>query len=118
MTTVPKNNNATDEAANGKELECSKCGLLNPAHAHHCKNCGAHLVVRCHNCGQRNERTAAHCAHCGHRMHRSLWRKWHKRMFLKNYEFAPWHAVALVLFVALAFYVIVRIAESKFRWWF
>ena len=112
MTTEPKPGTEANEA--GSELECPKCGLLNPPRSRHCESCGAHLVVRCQSCGHRNERAASHCAKCGHRLHRSVWRRWRKRMFLKNYEFAPWHVGLLIVFVALVFYVVVKIAEFNF----
>jgi hypothetical protein len=76
------------------------------------------LVVRCHGCGKRAPRAETHCPHCGQRLHRSLWRKWRKKMFLKNYGLAPWHVGLLVVVVALVFYLIVKVAEIKLHWLF
>ncbi len=94
-------------------LPCAKCRRLNAAAAKVCQYCGAHLFVTCPDCGHRNERALARCGSCGRRLHRSWWRRFRKRLFLKSQNVTPLQLALLVLGVLAAFGLIVLLAEFR-----
>lgn len=58
-------------------------------------------------------RVAVRCSYCGHRLHRSLWSRVKKRVFGRNPKITPFQIVLLVVFVLLAYKIIVYLVERK-----
>ena len=106
--------NSTGGAKAEPDVPCAKCDELNPSDKHVCRVCGAHLYVSCHNCGQINPRVSPRCSQCGQRLHRSFVRKWQKKFFTKTRgKISPFQIALLVIAVAVAYKIIVMIAEYR-----
>src|SRR5690348_1701503 len=88
-------------------VRCAKCGEVNPPGTNLCVKCGARTYISCHHCGHSNERSAKQCSKCGHRLHRSLWRRWRKRLFGEHPKITPVQIILLIVFVAVAYKVII-----------
>lgn len=98
---------------NKAPVECAKCGHVNTPGSNHCAQCGSRLYISCHNCGHSTVRVASRCAHCGHRLHRSLWSRTRRRVFGRNPKMTPFQIVLLIVFVIVAYKVIVYIVEYR-----
>lgn len=111
--THSKSNDVADNDNKDSTVRCAKCEYLNPHGSNVCGRCRAHLYVNCHHCGHRNQRAFALCAHCGQHLHRSLWRRWRKKLLPDDRLVKPWQVGLLILAVLLAYKIIVKVAEMQ-----
>jgi predicted amidophosphoribosyltransferase len=109
--TEPKVESESGETKFKQGTLCAKCDHMNPGGSNVCHVCGAHLYVSCHHCGHRNQRVMSHCAHCGERLHRSLLRRWHRKLFPKHSSLKLWHVLLLIVTVAIAYRIILKLAN-------
>jgi hypothetical protein len=99
------------QAKEEREVTCAKCEHVNPPGARRCVRCGEHLFISCHRCGEKNERFRTRCASCGQRLHRSVWRRWRKKLFPERMKIKPFEIVLLIVAVIVTYKVIIKLAE-------
>jgi predicted amidophosphoribosyltransferase len=92
---------------------CAKCAQLNPNGRKICESCGAHLFVTCQTCGHRNQRVAPQCSHCGTRLHRSVWRRWRKKLLTERGLLKPLQLLLILLVALAAYLIIVKLANGS-----
>lgn len=103
----PRAQSPTAEAGAVRPVVCAKCSHPNPSGAQRCELCRGHLFIVCRDCGATNARTEPRCHQCNRRLHRSIGEKLNpvgaKSVFMR------WvYAMAAVLLVTLALYLLVR----------
>lgn len=113
MTTRNQKSAVKEPVGTSKGVLCAKCEHLNPPGTSECTFCGAHLYVTCHACGARNSRVNARCSECHKSMHRSLWKKWSRKLAPKKSRYKVWHFVLLSIAVFITYKLIVRLAEFQ-----
>lgn len=104
----------TTPATKIQGVACPKCEHVNSAEKHTCRRCGAHLYVSCTKCGARNPRVRSSCLDCGQRLHRSRWSSLDRRFSrLTRGKVKLMHIFLLILGIALAYKVVVYLAEYQ-----
>jgi hypothetical protein len=109
MSDLPSN---PDSPVAERGVLCAKCDHLNPPGSKVCEECGARLFVACHYCGHKNRRVDAACAQCGHHLHRSVWRRWQRKILGQNVKLLVIEAILFVILVVIGFKLIIHFVES------
>ncbi len=111
MTAEPDQQPAKKPARPEALVPCAKCEEMNPGGSSRCGFCGAHLYVSCHHCGHSNQRVFSRCTHCGERLHRSLWRRWRKKLFPDRSKLTPFQLLALIIGVVVTYLIILKLTN-------
>jgi hypothetical protein len=103
----PRAQSPTAEAGAVRPVVCAKCSRPNPSGAQRCELCRGHLFIVCRDCGATNARTEPRCHQCNRRLHRSIGEKLNP-VGAKSVSMRWVYAMAAVLLVTLALYLLVR----------
>src|SRR5436309_5406515 len=94
-------------------VACPKCKHVNAETDDYCGECGAHLYVACRRCGHLNERVRLRCIQCGHRLHKTVWHRWRRRLYVRGKRIGALEIILFLLVLVLVYYYISRLGHPS-----